>query len=90
MVAEVSWVWNVFYAQFQRGIRQGEFVFSRFYRGRSWPTGRHMPPCSNRRHQPLLFATTSPLIARFGAEFFGSLPSDPGVYFFYDGAGRLL
>ena len=90
MVAEVSWVWNVFDAQCQRGMRQGEFVFSRFYRGKSWPTGRHMPPCSNRRRQPLLFATTSPLIARFGAEFFGSLPSDPGVYFFYDGAGRLL
>ena len=45
---------------------------------------------SSRRRQPLLFATASPLVARFGADFFGSLPTDPGVYFFYDEGGKLL
>ena len=42
------------------------------------------------RRQPLLFATASPLVARFGADFFGSLPTDLGVYFFYDEGGKLL
>ena len=49
-----------------------------------------MAVSSSRRRQPLLFATASPLMARFGAEFFGSLPAEPGVYFFYDEAGKLL
>ncbi len=49
-----------------------------------------MAASSSRRRQPLLFATASPLVARLGAEFFGSLPADPGVYFFQDAAGKLL
>ena len=49
-----------------------------------------MAVSSSRRRQPLLFATASPLMARFGAEFFGALPADPGVYFFHDESGKLL
>lgn len=32
----------------------------------------------------------NPLAARLGAGFFRALPRSPGVYFFYDGGGRLL
>lgn len=37
-----------------------------------------------------LFHLENPLTLRFGGEFFRSLPSSPGVYFFHDDAGRLL
>src|SRR5687768_17536708 len=43
-----------------------------------------------RLRHPLLFVTSGPLTARLGAAFFKSVPPGPGVYFFYDGGGRLL
>ena len=49
-----------------------------------------MAAASSHRRQPLLFATPSPLVTRLGAEFFGSLPAEPGVYCFYDETGKLL
>lgn len=74
--------------------RGKQFIFER----KNLPTGElevmvgltRMVVSPSRRRQPLLFATVSPLTARFGADFFGSLPAEPGVYFFYDEAGRLL
>jgi excinuclease UvrABC nuclease subunit len=47
------------------------------------------PPRANHR-QLRLFVTENPLGARLGAEFFRSLPSVPGVYFFRDREGQLL
>ena len=41
-------------------------------------------------HQLKLFHIENPLSVRFGADFFRSLPSVPGVYFFYGREGELL
>lgn len=49
-----------------------------------------MPTGSARRRQPLLISTRSPLGERFGDDFFRTLPTRPGVYFFRDAAGTLL
>ena len=43
-----------------------------------------------RSKQPGLFALENVLTQRFGREFFADLPAEPGVYFFFDGAGKLL
>jgi hypothetical protein len=43
-----------------------------------------------RLRQLSLFAMAGPLSERLGAEFFAALPCEPGVYFHYDGHGRLL
>jgi hypothetical protein len=43
-----------------------------------------------RLRQPSLFAMAGPLWDRLGPEFFAALPCAPGVYFHYDGDGRLL
>lgn len=40
--------------------------------------------------QPQLFKIENPLSARLGPEFFRTLPSTPGVYFFYDQDNALL
>jgi hypothetical protein len=45
---------------------------------------------NNRGRQPLLFRLDNPLTAHFGSRFFAGLPAGPGVYFYYDDAGRLL
>lgn len=37
-----------------------------------------------------LFPPPKPLKERFGGDFFRTLPKDPGVYFFFDEAGRLI
>jgi hypothetical protein len=47
-------------------------------------------PAIPRARQLCLFVTNGPLTARLGAGFFRSIPSQPGVYFFYDSDGRLL
>jgi hypothetical protein len=44
----------------------------------------------SRARQLWLFPPGRPLLERFGPAYFRSLPDRPGVYFFYDGAGRLL
>lgn len=45
---------------------------------------------NNRGRQPLLFRLENPLTARFGKGFFAALPEEPGVYYHYDQAGKLL
>jgi hypothetical protein len=48
---------------------------------------------SNHRIMPeqlRLFPPARPLLNRFGAEFFRSLPRTPGVYLMHDSAGRLI
>jgi hypothetical protein len=47
-------------------------------------------PTTARSRQPGLFALENVLTQRFGREFFANLPMEPGVYFFSDGAGKLL
>jgi hypothetical protein len=43
-----------------------------------------------RGRQLRLFSVENPLGTRVGVDFFRKLPAKPGVYFFYDAAGRLL
>ena len=47
-------------------------------------------PTIARSKQPGLFSLENVLTQRFGREFFAALPEEPGVYFFSDGAGKLL
>ena len=47
-------------------------------------------PTIARSKQPGLFSLENVLTQRFGREFFSELPEEPGVYFFFDGAGKLL
>lgn len=43
-----------------------------------------------RYRQMRLLTVGNPLAARLGADFFRSIPRQPGVYFFYDASDRLL
>lgn len=43
-----------------------------------------------RPRQLRLFQVANPILGRVGHEVFTSLPSCPGVYFFYDASGKLL
>jgi len=47
-------------------------------------------PCAEKFKQAKLFEMQSCLSERLGVEIFRTLPSCPGVYFFYDQEGRLL
>ncbi len=49
-----------------------------------------MEPTGKSPRQLKLFHQENPLSARLGVEFFRSLPSVPGVYFFHGGADELL
>lgn len=48
------------------------------------------PLSRGRPNQLRLFSLPDPLTQRFGADFFRSLPREPGVYFFYDSDDTLL
>ena len=43
-----------------------------------------------RPRQLWLFPPPKPFNDRFGSAFFRSLPREPGVYFFFDGDGRIV
>lgn len=45
---------------------------------------------ASRPRQLWLFPPPKPFTDRFGAEFFRSLPREPGVYFFFDDDGRIV
>lgn len=45
---------------------------------------------SPRPRQMRLFQITNPITTRVGGEVFASVPTAPGVYFFYDATGKLL
>jgi len=52
-----------------------------------------LPPIAEaapRYRQMRLLTVGNPLAARLGADFFRSIPRQPGVYFFYDASDRLL
>lgn len=49
-----------------------------------------LPARRPRQMRLVLPEVVNPLAARLGAGFFRTLPRSPGVYFFYDGGGRLL